>query len=267
VALSKFAVARARGPLADGERDAFAQKWRRSGKDDDIVVTLSNPFVRSGSRGEGLAISWPGFVHRKSVMQTFIRGELMTQIGRTVVVGSSSSSSIKTKIRNLIPAYMDAVEEYVAAANVGGEFAMKDYQFAIVMLASVVLHACDMLEKDGEKILEAVLESLASYVSDNDYTLAELRNAFEEARESEKNQKMEAKQKYMELMGITSMEFKEMMDANLLSWDEASSVTGTSKRSGTSTFEDGAEKASPASSTKQLKDDLYDTGDNEDSLS
>jgi hypothetical protein len=58
-----------------------------------------------------------------------------------------------------------------------------------------------------------------------------------------------------------------MMDANLLSWDEASSVTGTSKRSGTSTFEDGAEKASPASSTKQLKDDLYDTGDNEDSLS
>ena len=192
----------------------------------------------------------------------------MTQIGRTVGRNNTKSST-KTKVRNLIPAYMDAVEEYVAAANAGGEFAMKDYQFAIVMLAAVVLHACDMLEKDGEKILEAVLQSLASYVSDNDYTLAELRNAFEEARESEKNQKMEAKQKYMELMGITSMEFKEMMDANLLSWDEASTVTGTTKRNGTSsTFEDGAEKASPAATTAQrLKDDLYDTGDNEDSLS
>lgn len=274
VALSKFASARARGALADGERDAFAQKWRRTGgsPDDDIIISLSNPFVRSGSgSGSGsVAVQWPGFVHRKSVLQTFIRGEFMTLIGRAM---SRSTKKTKTTgmIRNLIPAYLSAVDAFAAASASAAESGVKDYQFVIVMLASVVLHVCDMLEKDGFQILKAALESLATYVSDNDYTLAELNNAFNQARENEKNQKMEAKQKYMELMGITSIEFKEMMDANLLSWKEATTVTGTSKRNGTSAtptstdaFDNGQNPAAPK--LQQIKDDVYDTGDNEDSL-
>jgi hypothetical protein len=155
-----------------------------------------------------IGISQAGYMHRRNTLEAYLNGDLLGSLGRHGV--KEARANILEFKRN-IAGYVGIVYQE-----------NKDNNKVLLMLLVVIMHGITLAAGNSNASLAEMIGHFLDYVVQNNFNEDELSLAFNLAREAEKMEKMEAKAYYREHYNMSGAEFDQLIQTNVLTWQQVS---------------------------------------------